>query len=118
MGKVKDHRDGFKEWLNRPKQPDLHMPGWPEVPFQGQAKTDGTIYWWEERMPDGSIKRHPLQPYCPIADSAPLQERPSRSAMVDLVAAIIQDEAKYDINTNTWDVAKAAEDIVTAFKKA
>jgi len=41
------------------KQPDLHMAGWPELPFHGRAKTDGTIYWWEERMEDGSIKRHP-----------------------------------------------------------
>jgi len=47
-----------------------------------------------------------------------LNERPSRSAMVDLVAAIIQDEAKYDHATNTWDVQKAAEDIVTAFETA
>jgi hypothetical protein len=47
-----------------------------------------------------------------------LAERPSRSAMVDLVAAIIQDEAKYNPVTNTWDVQKAAEDIVTAFETA
>jgi len=59
MGKVKS------------KQPALHMPGWPEVPFQGQAKTDGTIWWWEERMSDGSIKRHPLQPYDYIAAVGP-----------------------------------------------
>ena len=38
--------------------------------------------------------------------------------MVDLVAAIIQDEVKYDPVTNTWDVKKAAEDIVTAFETA
>ena len=47
-----------------------------------------------------------------------LNERPSRSAMVDLVAAIIQDEAKYDPATNIWDVQKAAEDIVAAFETA
>jgi hypothetical protein len=47
-----------------------------------------------------------------------LAGRPSRSAMVDLVAAIIQDEAKYDPATNTWDVEKAANDIVTAFETA
>lgn len=23
MAEIKDYRDGFKEWLNRPKQPDL-----------------------------------------------------------------------------------------------
>lgn len=45
-------------------------------------------------------------------------ERPSRSAMADLVAAIIQDEAKYDPATNTWDLQKAVEDIVTAFETA
>lgn len=44
-------------------QPDLHMPGWPEMRFYDRAKTDGSVWWWEDRMPDGSIKRHPLQPY-------------------------------------------------------
>lgn len=41
------------------KQPDLHMPGWPEMRFQDVATHDGSIWWWS----DGSIKRHPLQPY-------------------------------------------------------
>jgi hypothetical protein len=45
-------------------------------------------------------------------------ELPSRSEMVSLVAAIIQDEAKYNPTTNTWNVEKAAEDIVTAFENA
>jgi hypothetical protein len=45
------------------KQPDLHMPGWPEMRYHGRAETDGLIWWWEEQMPDGAIKRHPLQPY-------------------------------------------------------
>lgn len=45
-------------------------------------------------------------------------ERPSRSEMVSLVAAIIQDEAKYDPATNTWNVEKAADSIVTAFETA
>lgn len=45
-------------------------------------------------------------------------ERASRSEMVALIAAIIQDEAKYDPVTNTWDVEKAAQDIVTAFETA
>jgi hypothetical protein len=47
-----------------------------------------------------------------------LNERPSRDEMVALVATIIQDEAKYDPTTNTWDVEKAAADIVTAFETA
>lgn len=47
-----------------------------------------------------------------------LSERPSREEMVALVAAIIQDEAKYDPATNTWDAEKAAADIVTAFETA
>lgn len=47
----------------RIEQPDLHMPGWRELRFHGRAKTDGTIWWWEDQQPDGSIKRHPLQPY-------------------------------------------------------
>jgi hypothetical protein len=47
-----------------------------------------------------------------------LSEKPSRSEMMALVAAIIQDEAKYDAATNTWDVEKAAADIVTAFETA
>ena len=47
-----------------------------------------------------------------------LNERPSRSEMVALVGAIIQDEAKYDPSTNTWDVEKAADAIVTAFETA
>lgn len=69
MAKAKDWRDGFKEWLNRPKQPDLHMPGWPELRYHGRAETDGIGWWWEERMSDGSIKKHPLQPYHYIAGS-------------------------------------------------
>jgi hypothetical protein len=49
-------------------QPDLHMPGWPEMRFHGRAETDGQIWWWEERMKDGSIKRHPLMPYTALAN--------------------------------------------------
>lgn len=46
------------------QQPDLHAPGWPELRFHGRAETDGRGLWWhEERMDDGSTKRHPLQPY-------------------------------------------------------
>jgi hypothetical protein len=48
----------------RPQQPDLHMPGWPELRFYGKAETAaGDVWWYEDRMGDGSIKRHPLQPY-------------------------------------------------------
>lgn len=44
-------------------QPELHAPGWPEMRFHGCAETDGNIWWWEDRQPDGSIKRMPLVPY-------------------------------------------------------
>jgi cytosine/adenosine deaminase-related metal-dependent hydrolase len=44
--------------------------------------------------------------------------RASAVEMRALVSAIIQDEAKYDPATNTWDVEKAAADIVTAFETA
>jgi hypothetical protein len=43
-------------------------------------------------------------------------ELPSRSEMVSLIAAIIQDEAKYNPATNTWNVETAAEAIFTAFE--
>jgi hypothetical protein len=46
------------------QQPELHAPGWPELRFYGTAETDGRGFWWyDERMDDGSIKRHPLMPY-------------------------------------------------------
>jgi hypothetical protein len=53
-----------------------------------------------------------------MGDECELDERASRDEMIALVAAIIQDEAKYDAATNTWDVEKAAEDIVAAFETA
>ncbi|HEU0038026.1 MAG TPA: hypothetical protein VFR76_02015 [Verrucomicrobiae bacterium] len=42
-------------------------------------------------------------------------ERPSTSAMHDLICAIIEDDAKYDATTNTWDTSKAATAIIAAF---
>jgi hypothetical protein len=45
------------------KQPDLHLPGWPEARLHGRAKTDGNIWWLEDRQADGSIKQQPLVPY-------------------------------------------------------
>jgi hypothetical protein len=49
---------------DRLKQPDLHMHGWPELRFYDRAVThDGSVWWYDELLDDGSIKRHPLQPY-------------------------------------------------------
>lgn len=40
------------------------MPGWPELHFYGEAKTDtGNIWWYEDRQEDGSILKRPLMPY-------------------------------------------------------
>jgi hypothetical protein len=49
------------------EQPELHMPGWPELPFHGRAETDGRIWWWEERQPIGPVVKRVLQPYRYIA---------------------------------------------------
>ena len=48
-----------------------------------------------------------------VLSSAP--QRPSTSAMHDLICAIIEDDAKYDAATNTWDTSKAATAIIVAF---
>jgi hypothetical protein len=49
----------------KPKQPSLHLPGWPECRFYGEAKTDGLGFWWYEEPPqeDGSILKRPLMSY-------------------------------------------------------
>jgi hypothetical protein len=39
------------------------MAGWPELRFYGRAKTDGHIWYYEERQQDGSVMKRPLQPY-------------------------------------------------------
>lgn len=43
--------------------------------FYDRAKTDGSVWWWEERRSDGSVKRHPLMPYNYIAAAPPLEHR-------------------------------------------
>jgi len=48
-----------------------------------------------------------------VLSSAP--QRSSTSAMHDLICAIIEDDAKYDATTNTWDTSKAATAIIAAF---
>jgi len=53
-----------------------------------------------------------------VLPSQSRRERPSTSAMHDLICAIIQDEASYDPVTNTWDVGKAATSIIAAFDEA
>lgn len=53
--------------------PDPTPPGQPELmnefgtKFYGRAKTDGAIWWYEERLSDGTVKRHALMPVHPIA---------------------------------------------------
>jgi hypothetical protein len=42
------------------RQPKLLIPGW-LMEFNGRAKTDGLVWWWEEQTPNG-VKRHPLIP--------------------------------------------------------
>ena len=50
----------------RKRQPEL-MDEWGTI-FYGQAKTAGDVWWFEERLIDGTIKRHPLMPVLPRAD--------------------------------------------------
>jgi len=52
------------------RQPEL-MNEW-GTKFYGKAKTDtGNIWWYEEQMSDGRIKRHPLLPVHPCAALEP-----------------------------------------------
>ena len=50
-----------------------------------------------------------------IRDCGLKDDRPSTSAMHDLICAIIEDDARYDATTNTWDTSKAATAIIAAF---
>lgn len=49
------------------RQPEL-MNEW-GTRFHGRAKNDGgDVWWYEEPLSDGTVRRHPLMPVTPRAD--------------------------------------------------